>query len=76
MTESGIRIIKHADLSKEDLKNPISILGMPGIADIGKFALDSLIGQLDAKNFMDFIFLSTNSPKTEYKLIVAKNFSA
>ncbi|MHA1671550.1 MAG: PAC2 family protein [Promethearchaeota archaeon] len=56
MTESGIRIIKHADLSKEDLKNPISILGMPGIADIGKFALDSLIGQLDAKNFMDFIF--------------------
>ncbi|MHA1373622.1 MAG: PAC2 family protein [Promethearchaeota archaeon] len=56
MTESGIRIIKHADLSKEDLINPISILGMPGIADIGKFALDSLIGQLDAKNFMDFIF--------------------
>ena len=56
LTESGIRIIKHADLSKEDLTNPISILGMPGIADIGKFALDSLIGQLDAKNFMDFIF--------------------
>lgn len=56
MTESGIRIIKHADLKKEDFKCPICILGMPGIADVGKFALDSLIGQLDAQNFMDFIF--------------------
>jgi len=52
----GIRIIKHIDLSKEDFNNPICILGMPGIADVGKFALDSLIGQLDAKNFMDIIF--------------------
>ncbi|MHA2008675.1 MAG: PAC2 family protein [Promethearchaeota archaeon] len=52
----GIRIIQHKNLSKEDFINPISILGMPGIADIGKFALDSLIGQLDAKNLMDIIF--------------------
>ncbi|MFX0043281.1 MAG: PAC2 family protein [Candidatus Hodarchaeota archaeon] len=52
----GIRIIKHMDLSKEDFNNPICILGMPGIADVGKFALDSLIGQLDAINFMDIIF--------------------
>ena len=56
MTESGIRIIKHMDPSKEDFHNPICILGMPGIADVGKFALDSLIGQLDAKNYMDIIF--------------------
>jgi len=54
--ETGIRIIKHIDLSKDDFKNPICILGMPGIADVGKFALDSLIGQLNAQNFMDFIF--------------------
>ncbi len=52
----GIRIIKHIDLSKEDFNNPICILGMPGIADVGKFAIDSLIGQLDAENFMDIIF--------------------
>ncbi|MFX1411482.1 MAG: PAC2 family protein [Promethearchaeota archaeon] len=52
----GIRIIKYIDLTKEDLNNPICILGMPGIADVGKFALDSLIGQLNAKNFMDIIF--------------------
>jgi proteasome assembly chaperone (PAC2) family protein len=56
LTDSGIRIIKHLDLKKEDFINPIGFLGMPGIADVGKFALDSLIGQLDAKNFMDFIF--------------------
>lgn len=56
MSESGIRIITHMAIPKEELKNPICILGMPGIADVGKFALDSLIGQLDAKSFMDIIF--------------------
>jgi proteasome assembly chaperone (PAC2) family protein len=52
----GIRIVNHVDLSKEDFLNPICILGMPGIADIGKFALDSLIGQLNAQSLMDIIF--------------------
>lgn len=52
----GIRIIQHKNLSKEDFVNPLCILGMPGIADVGKFALDSLIGQLDGKNLMDIIF--------------------
>ncbi|MBN1800077.1 MAG: PAC2 family protein [Candidatus Lokiarchaeota archaeon] len=54
--EDGIRIIKHVDYQKSDFINPICILGMPGIADVGKFALDSLIGQLDAVSFMDIIF--------------------
>ncbi len=54
--EDGIRIIKHIDYQKSDFINPICILGMPGIADVGKFALDSLIGQLDAISFMDIIF--------------------
>ncbi|MBY8991654.1 MAG: PAC2 family protein [Candidatus Lokiarchaeota archaeon] len=52
----GIRIIQHEKLPKEKFINPLCILGMPGIADVGKFALDSLIGQLDAKNLMDIIF--------------------
>lgn len=56
MTESGIRIIKHNDIKEEEFKDPICILGMPGIADVGKFAIDSLIGQLNAQSFMDFIF--------------------
>jgi len=52
----GIRIIKHMNLKKSDFINPTCILGMPGIADVGKFALDSLIGQLNAKSYMDIIF--------------------
>ena len=50
MTESGIRVIKHNDFKEDEFVDPICILGMPGIADVGKFAIDSLIGQLDAKN--------------------------
>jgi proteasome assembly chaperone (PAC2) family protein len=56
LTDSGIKIITHNKFSKSDFTNPICILGMPGIADVGKFALDSLIGQLDAQHYMDFIF--------------------
>jgi proteasome assembly chaperone (PAC2) family protein len=52
----GIRIIQHVDLSKDQFVRPLCILGMPGIADVGKFALDSLIGQLEAKNLIDIIF--------------------
>ncbi|MFW9972632.1 MAG: PAC2 family protein [Candidatus Odinarchaeota archaeon] len=52
----GIRVIKHTNLKREDFIRPICILGMPGIADVGKFALDSLIGQLNAKNLIDIIF--------------------
>jgi proteasome assembly chaperone (PAC2) family protein len=52
----GIRIIKHNNIEEKDFVRPICILGMPGIADVGKFALDSLIGQLDAKNLIDIIF--------------------
>ncbi|KKN20042.1 hypothetical protein LCGC14_0939590 [marine sediment metagenome] len=52
----GIRVIKHNIRKEVDFINPICIVGMPGIADIGKFALDSLIGQLDAKNLIDIIF--------------------
>ncbi|MFX0006680.1 MAG: PAC2 family protein [Promethearchaeota archaeon] len=52
----GIRTIKHENLGKEDFIRPICILGMPGIADVGKFALDSLIGQLNAQNLVDIIF--------------------
>lgn len=52
----GIQIIKHQSYLKEDFINPICILGMPGIADVGKFAIDSLIGQLNAELFMEIIF--------------------
>ncbi|TFG06748.1 MAG: hypothetical protein EU539_06745 [Promethearchaeota archaeon] len=51
-----VQVIKHFNYSKSDFVNPIAIIGCPGIADIGKFALDSLVGQLKAKNYMDIIF--------------------
>ncbi len=54
--DDGIRIIKNSDFEKSDFINPTCILGMPGIADVGKFALDSLIGQLNAQSYMDVIF--------------------
>ncbi|MBY8981525.1 MAG: PAC2 family protein [Candidatus Lokiarchaeota archaeon] len=53
---SGIRLIKHKDFTQKDFNNPICILGMPGIADVGKFAIDTLIGQLNAINYVDIIF--------------------
>ncbi len=52
----GIRTIKHENMDGKDFIRPICILGMPGIADVGKFALDSLIGQLNALNLIDIIF--------------------
>ena len=53
---NGIQVIKYLDYTEDDLINPIAFIGCPGIADVGKFAIDSLIGQLKAQNFMDIIF--------------------
>ncbi|MBD3185338.1 hypothetical protein GF325_00805 [Candidatus Bathyarchaeota archaeon] len=39
-----------------DLSDPICIIGMPGVADIGKFAIDQLIGIFQAKKIYDIIF--------------------
>jgi proteasome assembly chaperone (PAC2) family protein len=52
-TYSGIRVIKHINHPQ---KAKLAIVGMPGIADVGKFAIDTLIGQLDAQNYLDIIF--------------------
>ena len=37
----SFKIIEHHKFSKNDFIDPICIIGMPGIADVGKFALDS-----------------------------------
>ena len=50
---SGIRVIKRMNRTQ---KAKLAIVGMPGIADIGKFAIDTLIGQLDAEPYLDIIF--------------------
>lgn len=50
------RIIRHMNLSLDSLNNPICILGMPGIADVGKFAVDQIIGLLKANIYLEIIF--------------------
>ncbi len=52
----NFRILKYSKIEPRDFINPICLLGMPGIADIGKFAVDQLIGILDAEKFADIIF--------------------
>jgi len=53
---SNYRIIPYVDITTETYNNPICVLGMPGIADIGKFAVDQLIGILNATRVCDIIF--------------------
>src|SRR6056297_908083 len=52
----NFRFILFNEIEKESLNNPLCIIGMPGIADIGKFAVDQLIGILKAKKYCDIIF--------------------
>jgi len=52
----NFRILPYIDISTESYINPICVLGMPGIADIGKFAVDQLIGILNASRVCDIIF--------------------
>ena len=44
------------DFNKSDLKNPVCIQGMPGIADVGKLSIDNLTKNLNATKFMDITF--------------------
>jgi proteasome assembly chaperone (PAC2) family protein len=50
------RILRNPNNEQRELINPICLLGMPGIGDIGKFAVDQLIGILNAEKFCDIIF--------------------
>jgi proteasome assembly chaperone (PAC2) family protein len=49
-------MIKFEDIPPASLHNPLCIIGMPGIADIGKFAVDQLIGIFEAKKYCEIIF--------------------
>lgn len=52
----NFRFIQFTTLQPSDLHNPLCIIGMPGIADIGKFAVDQLIGIFKAKKYCEIIF--------------------
>ncbi|MCF7866267.1 PAC2 family protein [Candidatus Woesearchaeota archaeon] len=73
---------------KVDLKNPVFIEGLPGIANVGKIVADYLIEELDAELFMTFfsdelpnsVFVNEDNlvelPKIElyYKNVDGKDF--
>ena len=52
----NFRLIQFKELDAASLQNPLCIIGMPGIADIGKFAIDQLIGIFNAEKFCEIIF--------------------
>ncbi|MHA1777622.1 MAG: PAC2 family protein [Promethearchaeota archaeon] len=52
----NFRFIQFTPLQATDLINPLCIIGMPGIADIGKFAVDQLIGIFKATKYCEIIF--------------------
>jgi len=39
-----------------ELHEPVAVIGMPGVADIGKFAIDQLIGLFGANKVYDILF--------------------
>ncbi|QEE14845.1 PAC2 family protein [Promethearchaeum syntrophicum] len=53
---SNFRLIQFEKLEPSTLHNPLCIIGMPGIADIGKFAVDQLIGIFQARKYCEIIF--------------------
>ena len=52
----NFRLIRYSELQPNSLNNPLCIVGMPGIADIGKFAVDQLIGIFKAEKYCEIIF--------------------
>lgn len=54
---SSIQIIpEKSTINLSQLVDPICIIGMPGVADIGKFAIDQLIGLFQAEKAHDILF--------------------
>ncbi len=52
----NFRLIQLDEIDLSSLNHPLCIIGMPGIADIGKFAVDQLIGIFQAKKYCEIIF--------------------
>lgn len=54
--QQSYRILQYTEDEYLNFNNAICLLGMPGIADVGKFAVDQLIGILNAEKICDIIF--------------------
>ncbi len=45
---------RFVDIDEASLKSPVAVLGLPGIASVGRIAVETLAAVLDAKPVMDF----------------------
>ena len=53
--KEGFRILQYSERDPLSFKNPLCIIGMPGVGDVGKFAVDQLIGILNAEKYFEII---------------------
>lgn len=49
-----MREFRYMELSGNDLKSPVAVMGLPGIGNVGRIAVDALIESLRATPVMDF----------------------
>ena len=57
-----INIEKKINIEKESIKNPVVLIGWPGIALVAKLAITSIIESIDAKEFLNIQYFDF-SPK-------------
>ncbi len=48
-----IEVIYLKNISKTDLKDPVMIVGLPGVGNVGKFAADYLVKKLNAETLIE-----------------------
>ena len=58
-----INIEKKFDLKKETIKNPVILIGWPGIALVAKLAIISIQESLKAEEFLNIQFFGDNNGK-------------
>ncbi|MDF1537508.1 MAG: PAC2 family protein [Candidatus Thorarchaeota archaeon] len=49
-----MREFRHIELSGTDLKDPVTVMGLPGIGNVGRIAIQAMIESLGAIHVMDF----------------------
>lgn len=49
-----MREFRHMDIDESSLKKPVAILGLPGIGNVGRIAIEALIESLDAAPVLEF----------------------
>ncbi len=62
---------KFIELAADSLKHPVAVVGLPGIANVGRIAIETLVGELDAE--LAFQFFSDDFPP---QIIVQKGIAA